>query len=336
MAQGMKPILGITIGDSAGVGPEVTVKAIPVEVAKGRSTPVVYGDARIVAQEAAKYAPDWSVRSITSFEGVEQSENEMLVMDLANCDPSLVKVGAVEGYTGGAAYESVVRASEDAIAGDIDAIVTAPLNKEAMHKAGFKYDGHTGLLGHLTGTKNYFMVLGSPKLKVIHISTHVSLAEAVRRVKSDRIQACIAAGNAHIKELGVAEPRIAVCGLNPHAGENRLFGNEDEDEIRPAVEAVQAMGINAKGPLPADSCVRQAYEGQFDLVVVMYHDQGHVPMKLVAFSEGVNVTVGLPIIRTSVDHGTAFDIAGQAIADPANMAAALDYAYNLAVNRTKS
>jgi 4-hydroxythreonine-4-phosphate dehydrogenase len=320
----MKPILAITIGDSAGVGPEVTVKAMPGEIALGRSTPVIYGDARIVAQEAAKFAPDWNVRSISSLDGIEQSANEMLVMDLNNCDPSLVKVGAVEGYTGGAAYESVVRATEDAIAGEIDAIVTAPLSKEAMHKAGFKYDGHTGLLGHLTRTKNYFMVLGAPKLKVIHVSTHVSVADAVGRVKSDRIQACIAAGNSHIKELGFTEPRIAVCGLNPHAGENRLFGNEDEDEIRPAVEAARGAGIDARGPLPADSCVRQAYEGQFDLVVVMYHDQGHVPMKLVAFSEGVNVTVGLPIIRTSVDHGTAFDIAGQGIADSANMSAALD------------
>jgi 4-hydroxythreonine-4-phosphate dehydrogenase len=329
----MKPILALTIGDSAGIGPEVTVKAIPGEIALGRSTPVIYGDVRIVAQEAEKYAPGWSVRSVSSIDDIEQHDNELLVMDLNNCDPELVKVGTVEGYTGGAAYESVVRATEDAIAGDIDAIVTAPLNKEAMHKAGFKYDGHTGLLGHLTGTKNYFMVLGSPKLKVIHISTHVSVAEAVGRVKSDRIQACIAAGNDHIKELGIAEPRIAVCGLNPHAGENRLFGNEDEDEIRPAVEAARASGIDAQGPLPADSCVRLAYEGQFDLVVVMYHDQGHVPMKLVAFSEGVNVTVGLPIIRTSVDHGTAFDIAGQGIADPANMTAALNYAYNLAVKR---
>ncbi|NQW18401.1 MAG: 4-hydroxythreonine-4-phosphate dehydrogenase PdxA [Chloroflexi bacterium] len=331
----MKPKLAITIGDAAGVGPEVTVKAMPGEIALGRSTPVIYGDARIVAQEVQKYAPGWGVRSISSLDDIEQPQNELLVMDLANCDPAQVKVGEVEAYTGRAAYESVVRATEDAIAGGVDAIVTAPLNKEAMHKAGFKYDGHTGLLGHLTGTRNYFMVLGARKLKVIHVSTHVSVADAVGRVKSERIQACIAAGDAHIRELGIAEPRIAVCGLNPHAGENRLFGDEDEDEIRPAAEAARAMGINARGPLPADSCIRQAYEGQFDLVVVMYHDQGHVPMKLVAFSEGVNVTVGLPIIRTSVDHGTAFDIAGQGIADPANMTAALDYAYNLAVNRSK-
>ena len=326
--------VAITLGDAAGVGPEVIAKAIPHEIELGRSAPIVYGDIRVVAQDLARYSPDWTAVAITHpDEAGETGQNTVAVMDLGNTDPDSVKVGTVDAYTGGAAYECVVRAAEDAIAGRVDAIVTAPLNKEAMHLAGHKYDGHTGLLGHLTGARNYFMVLGSERLKVIHISTHISVADAVGRVKKDRILACIEAGDAHMRELGIDTPRIAVCGLNPHAGENRLFGDEDEDEIRPAVEAAAATGIIASGPLPADSCVRQAYEGRFDLVVVMYHDQGHVPMKLVAFAEGVNVTVGLPIIRTSVDHGTAFDIAGQGIADPANMRSALDYAYKMVINR---
>ena len=328
------PRLAITLGDAAGVGPEVIAKALPHEIELGRSVPIVYGDLRVVAQELARYSPGWTAVAIADPPEADQMEQHTVaVVDLGNTDPDSVNVGAVDAYTGGAAYECVVRAAEDAMSGEVDAIVTAPLNKEAMHLAGHKYDGHTGLLGHLTGTRNYFMVLGSERLKVIHVSTHVSVADAVGRVKKARVLACIEAGDAHMRELGIETPRIAVCGLNPHAGENRLFGDEDEDEIRPAVEAAVAAGIPASGPLPADSCVRQAYEGQFDLVVVMYHDQGHVPMKLVAFAEGVNVTVGLPIIRTSVDHGTAFDIAGQGIADPANMRSALDYAYKMAINR---
>ena len=331
------PRLAITLGDAAGVGPEVIAKALPREIELGRSVPIVYGDIRVVAQELARHSPGWTAVAIADPREADQMEqNTVAVIDLGNTAPDSVKIGTVDAYTGGAAYQCVVRAAEDAMARRVDAIVTAPLNKEAMHLAGHKYDGHTGLLGHLTGTRNYFMVLGSERLKVIHVSTHVSVADAVGRVKKDRILACIEAGDAHMRELGIETPRIAVCGLNPHAGENRLFGDEDEDEIRPAVEAAEAAGITASGPLPADTCVRQAYEGQFDLVVVMYHDQGHVPMKLVAFAEGVNVTVGLPIIRTSVDHGTAFDIAGQGIADPANMRSALDYAYKMAINRKEA
>jgi 4-hydroxythreonine-4-phosphate dehydrogenase len=327
-----RPIIGITLGDPAGVGPEVTVKAIPDEIATGRSRPIVFGDARVVTDAANRWAKGWSVCSLDDPTDAAPEQGRIDVLDLKNCDPSLVKVGKVDAYTGEAAFQAVVRATEMAKAGRIDAIVTAPLNKEAMHLAGHKFDGHTGLLGHLCGTKNYFMLLGSPKLRAIHVSTHVSVGEAVKRVKRDRVLATIRAANDHLKQLGIANPRIGVCGLNPHAGENRLFGAEDEDEIRPACADAALDGINAIGPLPADSAFRQAYEGNWDVMVVMYHDQGHVPMKLIAFDEGVNVTVGLPIIRTSVDHGTAFDIAGHGIANPVNMKAAIDYAYRLAAS----
>ncbi len=325
-----KPIIGITIGDAAGVGPEVTVKALPGELALGRSRPIVFGDARIVQEAADRWASGWKARSLSNPADADPTEGMIDVLDLEDCDPAKVKLGKVDAYTGEAAFQAVVQATEMAKAGKIDAIVTAPLNKEAMHLAGHKFDGHTGLLGHLCGTKNYFMLLGSERLRAIHVSTHVSVGEAVKRVKRDRVLATIRAAGEHLKQLGIAEPRIGVCGLNPHAGENRLFGAEDEDEIRPACEDAAAEGINAVGPLPADSGFRQAYEGKWDVMVVMYHDQGHVPMKLIAFDEGVNVTVGLPIIRTSVDHGTAFDIAGQGIANPVNMSSAIDYAYRLA------
>ncbi len=325
-----QPILGITIGDPAGVGPEVTVKAVPGEIDRRRSRPLIVGDARVVGAAIDAWAPGWKARAIESPEEAHLAAGVMDVLDLGNCDPAKVRVGEVDAYTGAAAYEYVVRAAELALEGRIDAIVTAPLNKEAMNVAGHQYDGHTGLLGHLCGTRNYFMLLGSPRLRAIHVSTHVSVADAVHRVKRDRVLATIRAARDHLEQLGFAEPRIGVCGLNPHAGEHGLFGDEDEVEIRPACEDAVAEGINAQGPLPADAAFRQAYEGQWDVLVVMYHDQGHVPMKLVAFDEGVNVTVGLPIIRTSVDHGTAFDIAGKGIANPANMTAALDYAYRMA------
>lgn len=325
-----KPIIGITLGDPAGVGPEVTVKAMPGEIALGRCRPVVFGDARVVQRAADTWAKGWKIRAISDPADAQPRDGQIDVFDLGNCDPAKVQVGKVAAYSGEAAYSAVVKATELAIEKRIDAIVTAPLNKEAMHMAGHIFDGHTGLLGHLCGSKSYFMLLGSPKLRAIHVSTHISVDEAVKRVKRDRVLATIRAAQQHLQQLGIKEPRIGVCGLNPHAGENRLFGDEDEDEIRPACEDAVAEGINARGPLPADSAFRQAYEGRWDVMVVMYHDQGHVPMKLIAFDEGVNVTVGLPIIRTSVDHGTAFDIAGKGIANATNMKSAIDYAYRLA------
>ena len=253
------------------------------------------------------------------------------VLDLRNCDPARVTVGTVDAYTGQAAYDTVVRATELALAGRIDAIVTGPLNKEAMHRAGHKFDGHTGLLGHLCGTRTTSCCWARRGCARSTSSTHLSLREAVQRVTRERVRAAIQAAHDHMRQLGVAAPRIGVCGLNPHAGEHGLFGVEDEERIRPACEEAARAGVGVDGPLPADSAFRQAYAGQWDILVVMYHDQGHVPMKLIAFEDGVNVTVGLPIIRTSVEHGTAFDIAGRGAANPANMQAAIDYARRLAV-----
>ena len=323
--------MAITIGDPAGVGPEVTAKAFPHEAGRERSIPLVVGDARIVADAVARWAPGWSVAAI---EGPEEAaavgDRIIPVIDLPNCDPAQVKIGEVDPYSGNAAYEYVVHTAKLAMDGRIAAIVTAPLNKESMRLAGHMYDGHTGLLGELTGAKKYFMVLGSDVLRVIHVSTHVTLEEAVKRVKTDRILDTIRAGYEHLKQMGFENPRIAVAGLNPHAGDGGQFGTEEAQEVAPAVELARDEGIDATGPISPDAVFRKAIDGRYNIVVVLYHDQGHIPVKLVAFEDGVNVTVGLPIIRTSVDHGTGFDIAGQGVAREVNMISALDYAYKMA------
>jgi 4-hydroxythreonine-4-phosphate dehydrogenase len=323
------PVLLITLGDPAGVGPEVTVRGVSEELAKGRVVPVVVGDARVVRRAAEKWTPGLTVNTVDSPRGADSGSGVINVLDLTNCDPEYFEIGEIAAYTGNAAYEYVVRAAELCLAGEADGIVTAPLNKKAMVMAGHVFDGHTGLLAHLCEVDTQYMILGSPKLRVIHLTTHLSLVDALKRVETDRIVKCTRAANEHAKQLGFANPRIAVCGVNPHSGDGGLFGVEEAEEIAPAVEILRDEGIDADGPVSPDSAYRVAYEGGYDIVVAMYHDQGHIPMKLVGFSTGVNVTVGLPIIRTSVDHGTAFDIAWQGKADHQNMVSAIDYAYQL-------
>ena len=325
-----RPVLLVTLGDPAGVGPEVAVKGVIEESVEGRVILVVVADVRVIELAAEKWAPGWSVVKVESPRSAGLDSNTINVLDIANCDPKDFQIGEVAAYTGNAAYEYVVKAAELCLAGDADGIVTAPLNKQAMVMAGHEFDGHTGLLAHLCGVDTQYMILGSPKLRVIHLTTHLSLVDALKRVKTDRIVLCARAANDHARQLGFSAPRIAVCGVNPHSGDGGLFGVEEAEEIAPAVEILRAEGIDADGPVSPDSAYRIAYEGGYDIVVAMYHDQGHIPMKLVGFSDGVNVTVGLPIIRTSVDHGTAFDIAWQGQADHANMVAAIDYAYRLA------
>lgn len=324
------PVLLVTLGDPAGVGPEVTVRGVAEELSKGRVNPVVVGDARIVRRAAERWTPELSVNSIESPRDANSASNVINVLDLANCDPEDFEIGEIAAYTGNAAYEYVVRAAELCLSGDADGIVTAPLNKKAMVMAGHEFDGHTGLLAHLCNVDTQYMILGSPKLRVIHLTTHLSLVDALKRVETDRIVLCTRAANEHAKQLGFEKPRIAVCGVNPHSGDGGLFGVEEAEEIAPAIDILRSEGIDADGPVSPDSAYRIAYEGGYDIVVAMYHDQGHIPMKLVGFSTGVNVTVGLPIIRTSVDHGTAFDIAWQGKADHQNMVSAIEYAYQLA------
>lgn len=307
--------LGITMGDPSGIGPEVVCKALAELPPDELSRIAVIGAPEVLeraAQVAGVRPPGVAVI------GVETPQGET------------VRDGAVSAGGGQAAYGYVRRAVELALAGGIEVIVTAPLNKAALHLAGHRFDGHTELLQHLTGASSSIMLLASEPLSTIHISTHVPLAEAVARCRTERVLEAIEAAARHFRRLGTGCPRVAVAGLNPHGGEGGLFGREDEDQIRPAVEAARARGIDASGPWPGDSIFLRATRGEFDVVVAQYHDQGHIPTKLVAFESAVNVTLGLPIQRTSVDHGTAFDIAWTGRADHRNMLAAIAYANRLA------
>lgn len=316
----MSEIIGITMGDPAGVGPEITIKAIRDMDPPDRARTRIYGNRPTL--EAA--------RQIVGAE----FDLEPLVVDLPIAGAPL-PWGKLDAVAGDAAFRFIEAAVRAAEAGEIGCIVTAPINKEALNAAGHHYDGHTGMLTALTGSKSAFMLLASERLKVIHVSTHVSLRDAISRAKPERILATIEAGHDHLRRIGIAAPRIAVAGINPHCGENGLFGTEDDDNIVPAVEAARAKGIDAQGPISADTVYHRAYNGVFDLVVAQYHDQGHIPIKLVAFDTAVNVSVGLPIDRTSVDHGTAFDIAGTGRANHTNMNAAIAYARRLVGETSK-
>jgi 4-hydroxythreonine-4-phosphate dehydrogenase len=316
----MSNIIGITMGDPCGVGPEISVRALAGMSPGERATIRIYGN--LATLEAARAALDIDL------------DLAPYVVDLP-VEGAPLPWGELSPVAGDAAFRFIEKAVRDAEAGVIGCIVTAPINKEALNLAGHHYDGHTGMLRSLTDAKAAYMLLASDRLKVIHVSTHVSLQEAIRRSTTERVLATIRAGNAHLKRIGYAAPKIAVAGINPHCGENGLFGTEDDDQIAPAVAAARAEGIDVQGPISADTVFYRAYSGAFDLVVAQYHDQGHIPIKLVAFDTAVNVSVDLPIDRTSVDHGTAFDIAGKGIANHGNMNSAIAYARKLVAGNAK-
>ncbi len=337
-----RPLLAITMGDPAGVGPEIILKALRVEEVYASCRPLVIGDARILeraagwlrAAEGSETAVQPAYRS-PRFESISDPRagrylpGLLPLLDLQNAAPEDCPVGAVSAASGRAAVEYVFRACDLALAGQVDAVVTAPLNKAAMNLAGFHYAGHTELLAERTGTEKVSMLLVGPKLRVVHVSTHVSLAEAIRRVTRERVEQVIDLADRSARALGFEHPRIAVAGLNPHASEGGLFGDQEAREIIPAVLAARARGLDVSDPQPPDTVFLRAVRGEFDIVVAMYHDQGHIPMKLLAFDEGVNVSMGLPIIRTSVDHGTAFDIAGTGTARETSLLAAMDVAVKM-------
>ena len=323
--------IGITLGDPSGVGPEIICKALAEMDEAGRRKTMIIGD--IPTLEAAAKITECDLRFSPG--RPEEMVPGTIAVEQVSVDGD-VAFGRLDARGGDAAYRFIVRAVERSLDGTIGCIVTAPINKEALNMAGHHYDGHTGLLAALTGARSSFMLLASERLSAIHVSTHVSLRDAIERAKPERILSTIRAGHAHLKRIGVEEPRIAVAGLNPHCGEHGLFGNEDESFITPAVESARADGIDAHGPLSADTVYYRAYQGAFDLVVAQYHDQGHIPTKLVAFDTTVNVSLGLPIDRTSVDHGTAFDIAGSGQANHVNMNAAIAYARKLAADSKRS
>lgn len=311
--------IGITMGDPAGVGPEIIVKSLAAMDGAARDGIRVYGNRD----------------SLVAAEAVLKTGLNLSALDVAHVDiPGVLPAfGKLDPRCGEASYQFIAAAVRDAQEGRIGCIVTAPINKAALNAAGHHHDGHTGLLAHLTGTKTCHMLLASDRLSVIHNSTHVSLRDAIGRATTDRVLATIRAGHRHFVRLGNPAPRIAVAGINPHCGEGGLFGTEDDDQIAPAVAAARADGIDVQGPISADTVFHRAYTGAFDLVVAQYHDQGHIPIKLVAFDSAVNVSVGLPIDRCSVDHGTAFDIAGRGVADNGNLDHALAYAARLTGQR---
>jgi 4-hydroxythreonine-4-phosphate dehydrogenase len=327
------PVIGITMGDAAGVGAEVIVKSLTHESVYAQCRPLVIGDARRLARANEIVGGSMKVRSIAD---VAQARYERGVIDCIDLGliPDDLPFGQLSPIAGDAAYRYIERAVQLAQAAKIDAICTAPLNKEALHAGGHKFPGHTEMLAYLTGVDEVSMMLVAPKLRVIHVTTHIGIIDAIRKIEPGLVQRTIERGHSTLVKAGIERPRIGVCGINPHAGENGLFGyGEEEEKIVPAVRALQARGLDVTGPLPADTLFFRAGRGDFDLVVAMYHDQGHGPVKVLGLEAGVNVTVGLDVIRTSVDHGTAFDIAGTGKVDEGSMLEAIRQGAELATRR---
>jgi 4-hydroxythreonine-4-phosphate dehydrogenase len=290
------PVVAITVGDPSGIGPEIARKASLDPRVTSVCRPVLYGP-----------------QTVDATPGFQR--------------------GQVSAASGQAAYDAIVSATADALAGRVDALATAPINKAAFAAAGLPWKGHTELLAHLCGVRDVAMMFWSEKLRVVLATVHVPLAEVPRALTSDRLRTVIQLAAESLPRFGVKSPRLAVAGLNPHAGEDGLLGTEERDVMAPAVAAARSRGIDVSGPWPADTIFVRAAKGEFDAVIAAYHDQGLVPVKLVAFGEAVNVTLGLPIIRTSVDHGTAFDIAGQGVADPGSLIEAVRLASRLALTK---
>ncbi|MEQ3452157.1 4-hydroxythreonine-4-phosphate dehydrogenase PdxA [Enterococcus cecorum] len=336
--------IGITLGDPAGIGPEISIKAFAKKALYERCQPLLVGDACMVEKYLQAH-PELDLK-INVVEEPDQGKyvyGTIDLIDLKAVDIDQLAIGEVSAMAGNAAFQYVKKVIELALDKKIDATVTNPLNKEALNLAGHHYAGHTEIYADLTHTDKYTMMLADGNLRVVHVSTHVSLREACDRATKERVLDVIRIADKACKNLGIKNPRVAVAGLNPHCGENGLFGREEIEEINPAVEAAKAEGINAFGSLPADTVFSKANGGMFDVVVAMYHDQGHIPLKLLGFVydqekqswqavQGVNITLGLPIIRTSVDHGTAFDQAGKWSASELSLENAIDYAIRLAEN----
>lgn len=324
-----RPFIAVTMGDGAGVGPEVTVGALLDERAYRECRPVVIGDVHRLRLGAKALGATADIVEIQKV-----SEAVFLPGTINVIDPHLLSEdlpwGRESAEAGNAAYHYIRIACELGMAGEVQGICTAPLNKAALHSAGHIYPGHTELLAHFMGIDEVSMMLSTPKVKVIHVTTHVGLIDAIARIEPGLVERTVRRGHEALVRSGVANPKIGVCAINPHAGENGLFGyGEEEEKIIPALEVLKADGINAIGPLPADTAFFLAGRGDYDLIVAMYHDQGHGPVKVLGIEAGVNITVGLPVIRTSVDHGTAFDIAGTGVVEVGSMIEALHQATNL-------
>jgi len=338
-----KPIIGITMGDPSGIGPEIAVKTLAKKEIYKICKPLIVGDSNVIKDALRITSLDLNVNSITDVKKALFQFGTLDVYDLKNVSMTELQYGKVSAMSGNAAFEAIKKVIELAQNNEIDATVTGPINKESINLAGHHYSGHTEIYAHFTNTQDYTMLLTHENLRVVHVSTHVSLREACDRVKKDRIVKVIKLAYDACRKIGIKEPRIGVAGLNPHAGESGMFGNEEINEIIPAINEAKALKINADGPIPPDSLFSKARGGLYDVVVAMYHDQGHIPLKVVGFNWnekkqkwdsicGVNITLGLPIIRSSVDHGTAFGKAGKGTASELSMIHAIKYAVKMAVN----
>jgi len=342
----MNPILAISMGDPAGIGPEICIKALSLPSVYDRCRPLVVGDAEVMRLAAGNLHASVKIHAIQSVKEAIFEPGTLDVFDLKNVVIDELILGEVSAMAGHAAFEAVRKVIDLAMEGEVDATVTAPINKESIHKAGHQFSGHTEIYAHFTNTAKFAMLLADENLRVIHTTTHVSLRKACDLCTKARVLEVISLLSDACIQFGIAKPHIAVAGLNPHAGENGLFGDEEINEIIPAINEAKALGFDVEGPIPPDTMFVKAVQGRYDGCVAMYHDQGHIPFKLEGFQwdnekqtmksvKGVNITLGLPIIRTSVDHGTAFEIAGRGIASADAMLVAIDYAIVMAKHRKK-
>lgn len=321
-----KPVLAVTLGDAAGTGPELIVKAFGEPEVRGVCRPVVVGSAEVMRAAVRIVGAKSEVRVIGKAAEAGDDAGVVEVIDLANVDVAKLERGKVSAATGRAAYEAIKRAVELTLAGETSAVVTSAINKAALHAAGCHYDGHTELLAELCGKPKVTMMLVAGKLRVCHVSTHVSLSEAIRRVTVERILEVVKIADEGVRKIGIERPHLAVAGLNPHAGEGGLFGREEIEVIAPAVEEANRRGFRVSGPYAGDTVFFRTLQGEFDCAIAMYHDQGHVAAKMLGIWQGVNVTLGLPIVRTSVEHGTDFANAGTGRGDPRSLVQALKLA----------
>jgi len=327
------PLLAITLGDPAGCGPEIVARVLSSPPPGVRL--VCIGDASVLQKALPVVGSTITLHAIRDLSQAAFAPGTLEVLDLQNVDLSTLRIGQVQAAGGQAAYEYVTTAIDLAMAGQVDGVVTSALNKEALHQAGHKFDGHTQIFSERTQARSVTMMLASGSFRVTHVSTHVALKQAVERVKPARIVEVIRLTVEGVRLMGIETPRIAVAGLNPHSGEGGIFGREEIEQIQPAIEEARSLGYNIyPHPVPGDTVfVRMREFGEFDAVVAQYHDQGHVAAKLVDFWGGVNITLGLPIIRTSVDHGTAFDVAYTGRANPKSLINAIEYARLMTQNK---
>ena len=341
----MKPIIGITMGDPAGIGPEIITKTLGNPAVYKMCKPLVFADAQVMRAATEIAGSTLAVHSVSAVGEALFEYGAIDVFDLKNVDMTTLEYGKISANAGNAAFESIRKVIDCALNAEIDATVTAPINKESINRAGHHFAGHTEIYAHFTNTKKYAMLLTDDVLRVIHATTHVPLREACEMITQERILDVILLLHEACISFGIEHPKIGVAGLNPHAGDGGLFGQEEIEIISPAIQQALTLGYRVEGPIPPDTLFSKAIQGKYDGCVAMYHDQGHIPFKLNGFKwnnqtqsmdsvKGVNITLGLPIIRTSVDHGTAFEIAGKGIASADAMTIAIEYAVKMAKNKT--